>query len=92
MCRIGVGFTDDVRIISRVPFPESFNTNVVLEAKEEVLGPKAGVPGAEGRVSGKHARLLLLERNRGKLQIPPSNPFNQDDIVWENLMNSERGG
>jgi hypothetical protein len=34
----------------------------------------------------------LLERVRGKLQLPPSSPFNRDDIVWEKHRNSGHGG
>jgi hypothetical protein len=89
-CRTGIGFIDDVRIVSGVTSPESSNTDVVLEAEEGIPGAKAGVLGVEGGVSGKHARLLLLEKNRGKLQLPPSSPFNQDDIDWEKHTNSER--
>ena len=90
-CRTSIRFVDDVCTVLGITSIDSPSTNVVLEAKG-VLGIEAGVPGAERGVLGKHARLVLLERARGKLQLPPSGPFNQDDIVWEKHHNSGRGG
>jgi hypothetical protein len=47
---------------------------------------------ARAGVRGKQTRLSVLEKVRGKLQLPPLGPFNRDDIVWEKQHNSGCGG
>jgi hypothetical protein len=53
MCKTGVGFTDDVCMVSRVTSTNLPSTDVVLKVEEGVLGTEAGVPRGERGVPGK---------------------------------------